>query len=106
MTVGERIKARRLEINMTQSQLAKLVGYSNRSTITLIETNQRDISRTKVIEIAKALRTTPAYIMGWDGSENTNAKIWENMTKQYDFTNDELEQIIDFAKYLISKRDK
>lgn len=31
MTVGERIKQKRIELNMTQDELAKKVGYKSRS---------------------------------------------------------------------------
>ena len=41
MNVGERIKRRRIELDMTQEELAKKVGYKSRSSILLIE--ERDL---------------------------------------------------------------
>lgn len=64
MTVGERIKQRRLELNLSQDELAKKVGYKSRSSINKIEL-ARDLPLKKVELMAKALDTTPSYLMGW-----------------------------------------
>lgn len=65
MTVGERIKQRRLELNLSQDELAKKVGYKSRSSINKIEL-ARDLPLRKVELMARALDTTPGYLMGWD----------------------------------------
>jgi len=64
MTVGERIKQRRLELQLSQDELAKKVGYKSRSSINKIEL-ARDLPLKKVEIMAKALDTTPSYLMGW-----------------------------------------
>ena len=71
MTIGERIKARRDELGMSQDELAEKIGYESRSSINKIELGQRNLPQTKIKMIADALRTTPAYIMGWEEKENT-----------------------------------
>lgn len=63
--IGDRIKHRRKELNLTQEQLANRLGYKNKATIGKIETGVNDIVQSKVIDFAKALNTTPAYLMGW-----------------------------------------
>lgn len=68
MNIGERIKQRRIEMNLTQDELAKKVGYKSRSSINKIELS-RDLPLTKVAKVAKVLDCTPAYLMGWE-SEN------------------------------------
>lgn len=65
MTVGERIKQKRIELNMTQDELAKKVGYKSRSSIQKIET-ARDLPLRKVLKMAKALDCTPGELMGWE----------------------------------------
>ena len=65
MTVGERIKLRRLELNLSQDELAKKVGYKSRSSINKIEL-ARDLPLRKVALMAEALDTTPGYLMGWE----------------------------------------
>jgi transcriptional regulator with XRE-family HTH domain len=69
MTIGERIKNRRIELGMSQEELAKKIGYSSRSSINKIELDVQQLRQSKIMDIAKALNTTTAYIMGWDEPE-------------------------------------
>ena len=69
MSIGEMIKARRLELNMTQEELATKMGYKSKSTINKIELGINDIPLSKVEEFAKALSTTAAYLMEWDSNQ-------------------------------------
>jgi transcriptional regulator with XRE-family HTH domain len=50
---------------MSQTDLALKMGYKDGSMITKIESGKVDISQKKIIAFAKALDTTPAYLMGW-----------------------------------------
>ena len=70
MLIGERIKARRLQIDMSQDELAKRVGYKSRSSINKIELDGRGLPYPKIVKIAEALQVTPSYLMGWE-DENT-----------------------------------
>ena len=77
MTVGERIKEARIKKGLTQSELAKLLGYKSRSSINKIEVEGRDIPRSSIVKFAKVLGVTPSYLMGWDdlsdeGKDDTN----------------------------------
>ena len=72
-TIGDRIKARRLELDMSQDELARLVGYKSRSSINKIESDGRLLPQRKIMEIENALNTTPAYIMGWEESNEAEA---------------------------------
>ena len=65
MTIGERIKQRRLELGITQEELAKKAGYKSRSSVNKIELS-RDLPLTKVQSVAKILECSPAYLMGWE----------------------------------------
>jgi len=79
MNVGERIKQRRLELGLSQDELAKKVGYKSRSSINKIELS-RDLPLKKVELMAKALDTTPGYLMGWiemDRAFNVNGIMIE-----------------------------
>lgn len=66
MSIGQRIKERREELKMSQETLAHKLGYVSRSSITKIEKSAYKLPQTKIKEIADALGTTPAYIMGWE----------------------------------------
>ena len=69
MEIGERIKARREELGMTQDELARAVGYKWRSSINKIELNAQRLPQRKIEEIARALKVTPSYLMGWEDEE-------------------------------------
>lgn len=64
--IGERIKNRRIELGLSQGELAKILGYKSRSTINKIEKGINDITQSKVVAFARALNTTVSYLMGWD----------------------------------------
>ena len=65
-TIGDRIAKTRLAHNMTQDELAQMVG-TNRQNICRYELGVvKDIPHERVDAIAKALRVTPAYLMGYD----------------------------------------
>ena len=66
MDIGDRIKKRREELGMSQEELAKKVGYKSRSSVNKIEIDGRGLPQSKIVLFAKALETTPAYLMGWE----------------------------------------
>jgi transcriptional regulator with XRE-family HTH domain len=66
MNIGDRIKMRRKELKMSGEELAKRLG-KNRSTIFRYENGEIENLPLDVLEpIAKALLTTPQYLMGWE----------------------------------------
>lgn len=71
MTLGERIKGKRKERKMTLEEVAKFVGVS-RQTIQRYESGViSTIPSDKVERLAQALRTTPAYLMGWEDASRS-----------------------------------
>ena len=66
MKIGDRIKHRRIELGMSQDELARRLGYRSRSSINKIEKDASGLPQTKIAAIASALLTTPSYIMGWE----------------------------------------
>lgn len=69
MTLGEKVKARREQIGMTQEELARKMGYKSKSSITKIEKGERDLPQSKIKQIADCLGTSPSYLMGWQRDE-------------------------------------
>ena len=65
MTIGERIKFKREELNISQDELARRLGYKSRSSINKIELGLQNLNQSKIKAIADALQTTPSLIMGW-----------------------------------------
>ncbi len=75
MTIGERIKNRRLELGMSADDIADLIG-KGRATIYRYENGEIEKLPTTVLEpIAKALQTTPAYLMGWEDEKQSQISI-------------------------------
>ena len=83
MRIGERIKQRRLELGYTADALAKLLN-KNRATIYRYENGDIENMPIDVLEpLAKALNTTPAYLMGWQEPHQENKSITSNQTEGY-----------------------
>ena len=62
--IGEIIKQRRKKLGLTQDQLARKLGYTDRSTISRIESGNNDVSTAQLYKFAEALHTTPAVLLG------------------------------------------
>ena len=71
MTMGDRIKNRRIELGMTQQELAVKMGFKTRSHISLLEQGDRNIPISKIKNLANALEVSPEYIMGWEDNAGT-----------------------------------
>lgn len=72
MTIGDRIRRRREELNLTQDELAKKLGYKSRSSVNKVETS-RELSNKKVRQYAEALECSSAYLMGWEEKDGSVA---------------------------------
>lgn len=121
--IGKRIKARRDALGMTQEELAARLGYKSKTTIAKIENGTNDIVQSKVMEFAKILDTTPAYLMGWEqidpyfsgkeASDEVYQKLAKNILrfqgKQKDLneiylqlSNDNRSKVLTYSKSLLS----
>ena len=65
MSLADRVRIRREELKLSQTELAERMGYKSRSSINKIECG-REISQKVIVRLADALGVTPAYLMGWD----------------------------------------
>ena len=75
--IGDKIKERRLQLGLTQDELAQMVGYKSRSAINKIELNTRDISSDKIVEFSYALKTTPLFLLGIDDDTPATVPVYE-----------------------------
>lgn len=74
MNIGKRIQLCREKIGLSVDQLADILG-KDRSTIYRYENGDIEKLPTTVLEpLAKALQTTPAYLMGWVESTDSEKK--------------------------------
>ena len=60
---GDLIKKYRIEKSMTQSDLAAKIGFEDRSTISKIERNQRNVNQEQIAKIAAALDVPPSKLI-------------------------------------------
>ena len=72
MNIGLRIKQRRKELKMSADELGRRLG-KDRSTIYRYEKGDIENLPLDILEpIAKALLTTPQFLMGWEKVEKKN----------------------------------
>ncbi|MBC8575861.1 helix-turn-helix domain-containing protein [Yanshouia hominis] len=74
MELYQRIRKRREELGLSQEELAQKMGYKSRSSINKIEMGENDIPQSKIVQFARALNTTPAYLMGWEDNPDQKEK--------------------------------
>lgn len=82
-TIGDRIKSKREDLGMTQGELAQKVGYTSHSSIAKAESGAIDLPQSKIEAIAKALQTSPAYLLGLTQHDATpvwQTQVFENVT--------------------------
>ena len=93
--IGERIKKRRKKLGMRQEDLSNKLGYKSKTTIAKIENGTNDIMQNRVIDFAKALHTTPAYLMGYsdlNAPNDISAKLQELIDQLQDRENLQFDQ--------------
>ena len=128
MDIGKRIRERRKELNMSVDELAKKLN-KNRTTVYRYEKGDIENLPMDILgPLAKALDTTPAYLMGWDNKpisaidtitdyyrlsveheDNIRLrrfKVWAEKFDKYVFTDEEHNKLVEYAEFLIYQREK
>lgn len=86
--VGKNIRLRREELGLTQTDLAKRLGYKSRVSVCTVETGKEDLTTERVRQYAKALNCSPADLMGWSRAEENFVRritaYHEKLTKSFD----------------------
>lgn len=108
------IKQLREEKGLSQGELAKLTGYTNRSSIAKIEKGEVDLSQSKILAFAKALGTTPEKLVGWEkiddrfsgkeAPDSIYAKFTKDTKKHY--LEDEKDLIFSYRKLNVPNKKK
>ena len=111
MTVGERIKKIRENLNISQTDLAKGVNIS-KQTLYKYETNVVTNIPSNVIEkIANILAVSPAVLMGWETNNTTASNLVYKLPTQIQILIDKAEylnenglnELIKYTNYLLSQ---
>jgi len=99
-SIYNKIKARRKELGMTQDDLAKKIGYYDKSMVSRIERGGCDLPHSKIVLFAKALDMTVADLIGTDDCIESDFDIlytlyhqlnMEGREKVFEYTKDLLE---------------
>ena len=81
MKIGEKIKQRRNELGWSQRELASKMGYNNNSTVTRIEGGKVDIPQSRIVQFAKVLGVSVAYLMDWEEAQKNNDTITDAIVR-------------------------
>ena len=71
-SIYERIKELRIAKKLSQEELARMVGYTSRSSVNKVEAGLIDLPQSKILAFAKALNTTPIYLMYGNPQEDSS----------------------------------
>lgn len=115
MTVADRIARRRKELDITQEELAKMLGLSGRSSINKIEKAGNNITLKNIRRIAKALNCSEEYLMGYEDvsdetdTQNTSSdhrdELYEILISYIDNFNERQKKLLKSYIELLSKED-
>lgn len=84
LTLYKNIKKYRNELGMSQDELAKLTGYTSRSSIAKIEKGLVDLPQTKIDLFAAAFNIAPNELMGYDALIPENAEFHASILKDFE----------------------
>ena len=88
--MGQRIKQLRRQKNMTQAELAELLGYTTDSTICHIEKGDHDLTQSKIKKFAEVLGVSPMWLIT---GNNASANMLDQITECF-LSMDEDKQLI------------
>lgn len=105
---GQNLKRLRTARDMSQEELAKALGYTNRSSINKIELGKNDMPRNKILQAAKVLGVSPLELFEGSGetidltirADNWLANLENELTPQ------SLEKLKSYAEYLKDMQNK
>lgn len=80
----ENIKKRRMELNMSQQELAERVGYRGKSMISQVESGLIDLPQSMILKFAAALNCSASDLMGWNEDSSNIVIEFEESNPQDD----------------------
>lgn len=105
---GENLKRLRIARGMSQEELAKALGYTNRSSINKIEIGRSNIPTDKIARTAEVLGVSPLELFDTDETEVDLEIRPDNWLAsiQTELTTENLAKLKSYAEYLKSLQDK
>lgn len=71
MHIGDRIKARRVQLGWSQRELAEKMGYKNHSVVARVEAGKVDLPQSRLDQFAKVLGLSHGYLIGIVSAEES-----------------------------------
>ena len=103
--IGENIRKKRIELGMTQEELANCVGYSSKTTINKIEQGVNDVPQNKIVKFAEVLGTKPSVLMGWVDEQTIKKNdVLTNIVNQLRIDQELLEMVEQLSGLNLEKR--
>lgn len=109
-TFGDNVKRLREAKGLSQDELAKMSGYTSRSTISCIESGKRDCTQKQILALANALGVTPGELL--ESNENSapldkRKALIQKIERLLSQLNDEnLNNAVQYLAFLINSQDK
>jgi transcriptional regulator with XRE-family HTH domain len=100
-SMGLKIKSLREDKKLSQSELATLVGYKDKTAIAKVEAGKVDLPQSKISAFAKALNTTTSYLFSDEPEEPVTIAAHFDGDE---YTEEELDEIKAFAEFVKTKR--
>jgi transcriptional regulator with XRE-family HTH domain len=106
MDLGNIIKQLRIENNLTQEELGKLVGLKKAAIHKYESGIVQNMKRTTISKLANIFNVSPSYLLGYTDERNLQPTKQENelINLILQLTDEETEELSKFVDYLISKR--
>ncbi len=106
MSIAENIKKLREKYDLTQQQLADIAGVTNKA-VSAWETGLKEPRMGAIEKIAQHFNIKKSNIIEEGGMELIHLDLPKAMAVHFDteeFTEEELKEIMEYAKYIKSKR--
>lgn len=84
LKIHDNIRKYRKNAGMTQDELARLAGYSDRSSIAKIERGLVDLSQSRIKQFADIFGVTPSTLMGWEKEPEDLAELTATILQDTD----------------------
>lgn len=96
MTTADRIRNRRLELGLTQQEVAQRLGLTSKAAVCKVEKQGDDVTLKYIEKFAKALDCSPLYLMGWiTESQNKELEREQQFVALYSRLDEKQRKLID-----------
>lgn len=112
MTLGEKIRKRRIELNMTMDDLGNAIGVQ-RSAINKYEKGMiTDLKRSTIHALAKTLQVSPLYLLDDDNDDDDrlealhqNPRLGLLFDRSRKMSHDDVEFMLQMADRILKERE-